>query len=69
MTDQRNPDTNLPDRVTELEIQFTHLQRTIGDLDEVVRDQLKKLTLIDRRLETLSKRIDALAESDEPLER
>jgi uncharacterized coiled-coil protein SlyX len=41
-------------RIVELETLYTHLQRTLGELDEVVLDQ-------QRQIETLSKRVASLA--------
>jgi uncharacterized coiled-coil protein SlyX len=41
-------------RIVELETLYTHLQRTLGELDQAVLDQ-------QRQIDTLSKRINSLA--------
>jgi len=41
-------------RIVELETLYTHLQRTLGELDQAVLDQ-------QRQIDTLSKRVSSLA--------
>jgi len=42
--------TKLHERMVELEMQITHLQRTVGDLDQVVLSQQKQIDALAREL-------------------
>lgn len=42
-------DQSLAARITELESLLTHLQRTIHDLDQVVIEQQRQITALDRK--------------------
>lgn len=50
-----NPREQLVARVTELEELFTHFERTIQDLNEVVLGVQQRLDTLENRLENLSK--------------
>jgi SlyX protein len=41
-------------RLTELETLFTHMQRTIQELDQVVIDQARRIDLLEREMRLLS---------------
>ncbi|MFN7627619.1 MAG: SlyX family protein [Pirellula sp.] len=45
---------NPSDRLVELEVLFTHLQKTISDLDEVVVDQSRRIDQLQRELKILA---------------
>jgi len=45
---------NPNDRLVELEVLFTHLQKTITDLDEVVVDQSRRIDQLQRELKILA---------------
>ncbi len=48
-------------RVVELETLFTHLQRTIGELDQVVLAQQKRIEALERTIATWREELGALA--------
>ncbi len=56
-------------RVTDLEMLFTHLQRTIHDLDEVVRQQNRRLDTLEQAINRLTFRVEALAEGEQQRDR
>ena len=45
---------NPNDRLVELEVLFTHLQKSITDLDEVVVDQSRRIDQLQRELKILA---------------
>jgi len=48
--DKEQPAAKLLFRLTDLEILFTHLQRTVHDLDQVVLEQQRQLELLSRQV-------------------
>ena len=61
------PDSSpLADRVLELEMLVTHLQRDLETLNSVVLDQQKQLDALRLRISKLDHRLTGLAEGDEP---
>lgn len=48
--DTPNNPSKLTDRVTELELLLTHMQRTIHDLDQVALDQQKQIDKLSLQL-------------------
>lgn len=52
----------LTDRVTELEVLFTHLQRSVQDLDKVILDQQKQIDALRGQLARLMTSLDRLTE-------
>jgi len=53
----------LPHRVVELEELITHMQRTIGDLDQVVLAQQNRLELLERRISAVGAELSVVASS------
>lgn len=55
--DEQGPDgwKQVSNRVTKLEELFTHLQRAIEDLDQVVQDTQRRLDSLDRRFQLLTR--------------
>jgi uncharacterized coiled-coil protein SlyX len=49
-------------RVTELEMLFTHLQRTVQDLDKAILDQQKQIDGLRGELSRIMATLDQLAE-------
>ena len=49
-------------RVTELEVLFTHLQRTVHDLDKVILDQQKQIDGLRGELSRIMATLDQLTE-------
>jgi uncharacterized coiled-coil protein SlyX len=49
-------------RVTELEVLFTHLQRTVQDLDKAILDQQKQIDAFRNELSRIMGTLDQLAE-------
>jgi uncharacterized coiled-coil protein SlyX len=49
-------------RVTELEVLFTHLQRTVQDLDKVILDQQKQIDGLRGELSRIRSTLDQLTE-------
>lgn len=58
-----HPLEQLTVRVTALEESLTYCQRTIDDLDQVMRDFQKRLTALDNRLTRLNKQLGFLADT------
>ena len=58
-----SPDKPLESRLTELEALFTHLQRTVADLDEIILAQGKRLDETERRLQQLDQQVETLGET------
>jgi phage shock protein A len=52
-------------RVTDLEMLFTHLQRTVHDQDEVVRRQDSRLDTLEQAIRRLTFQIEALREEQQ----
>ncbi|MEX2114877.1 MAG: SlyX family protein [Pirellulales bacterium] len=48
-------------RVVELEVLFTHLQRTLADLDQVALAQQKQIAKLERAVASLRGELDGLA--------
>lgn len=48
-------------RVAELEALFTHLQRTMGELDQVVLAQQRQIDLLERRLAALGSEVTTIS--------
>jgi uncharacterized coiled-coil protein SlyX len=63
---QEDPLTSLSARMTELEGLFTHLQRTVQDLDQAVLAQHRRLEILETRLLRLAAGLDALSGPSEP---
>jgi uncharacterized coiled-coil protein SlyX len=53
----------LNQRVADIEALFTHLQRTVSELDQVVLAQQKRLELLDRRIARLGADLSSVAGS------
>ncbi|HTI49709.1 MAG TPA: SlyX family protein [Planctomycetaceae bacterium] len=57
---------SLPDRVVELELLVTHLQRDLDTLNGVLLDQQKQLDALGRLVARLDDRVTRLGDEDEP---
>jgi uncharacterized coiled-coil protein SlyX len=55
-------DLRLAERLTALEMVVTHLERTIHDLDEAIRERNKQLDLVERTLSQLRLEVGTLRE-------
>ena len=55
----------LEERVVELELLVTHLERDLGSLNSVVRDQQSELDALKRLISRLDDRVTRLADDDE----
>jgi uncharacterized coiled-coil protein SlyX len=53
----------LTSRLVDLEIRFTHLERTLGELDEVALSHGKQLEAIERRLAALGSELRTVSAS------
>lgn len=53
-------------RITDLEMLFTHLQRTVQDLDEVIRSQHHRLDTLEQTIARLSLQVDGVSGGVEP---
>jgi uncharacterized coiled-coil protein SlyX len=51
-------------RIVELETLYTHLQRTLGDLDQAVLDQQRQIEVMSKRIHTLAGDFDRMAGSE-----
>lgn len=58
------PPTDATKRIEELEIRYTHLQRTTDQMHEVLLEQGKQIDALTRKLTLLIGRMDALSERD-----
>lgn len=58
------PATDLTKRIEELEIRYTHLQRTTDQMHEVLLEQGQQIDALTRKLTLLIGRMDALSEQD-----
>jgi SlyX protein len=56
----------LAERVVDLELLVTHLQRDIETLNQVVLDQRKELDALQRLIARLDDRVAQMGEGDEP---
>ena len=61
-----SPHDALASRVVELETLVTHLQRTLGELDQVVLAQQKQIETLTRQLAALRGQFAALVDPPEP---
>ncbi len=61
--DAQSPNSPLPDRVVELEMLFTHLQRTLADLDQAVLTQQRQIETLERTVARLRAELDGLADA------
>jgi SlyX protein len=52
-------------RLTDLEVLFTHLQRTVHDLDQVVIRHERRLDSLEQALQHLTRHMDGLSNSPE----
>ena len=53
-------------RITDLEMLFTHLQRTVQDLDEVIRSQQRRLDTLEQALSRLTLQVDGVSGGADP---
>jgi uncharacterized coiled-coil protein SlyX len=53
----------LSQRVVDLEALFTHLQRTLGELDQVVLAQQKRLEVLERKVTAVGAELNSVAGS------
>ena len=59
-TNERGRDS-LEARVVEMEVLFTHLQRTLGELDQVVLRQQKQIEALERTAKNLGESLGQLS--------
>jgi SlyX protein len=52
---------SLESRVVEMEVLFTHLQRTLGELDQVVLRQQKQIEALERTAKNLGESLGQLS--------
>lgn len=64
---RQTEDPTLADRLTELEIRYTHQEALIEALSDVIRDQHARIDALTRRIDRLEDRA-AAAEPDETLD-
>jgi uncharacterized coiled-coil protein SlyX len=48
------PAERLPERLTDLELLFTHLERQVAELHEVILNQQRKIDLLEKQLRQMS---------------
>ena len=53
-------------RVTELEIRMAHQDKTIGELNDVITAQWKKLEMLERQLRHLGEELEAVGSGEGP---
>ena len=53
-------------RVVELEVRYTHQERALAELSDVVYRQQQRLDLLERRLEAIEKRLADVGEPATP---
>jgi uncharacterized coiled-coil protein SlyX len=53
----------MPDRTVEIEMLLTHLQKTVQELDEVIRAQSVRIDTLERESKRLSVEFGSLRES------
>lgn len=58
--------TSIEQRMGELEMRVTHQDKTIGELNDVVTAQWKKLEMLERQLRRLGEEVEAMEASDGP---
>lgn len=51
----------LTTRVSDLEVLFTHLQRTVGELDQVILAQQRQIDGLERKLLAMGSEVTAIA--------
>jgi len=54
------------DRVVELELLVTHLERDLGTLNSVLTDQQQEIDVLKRLISRLDDRVARLSDDDEP---
>ena len=54
------------DRIDELEMRMAHQDRTIGELNDVITAQWKRLELLERKLNRLGEDLEALEPAGVP---
>jgi uncharacterized coiled-coil protein SlyX len=54
------------ERVVELELLVTHLERDLGTLNSVLTDQQKEIDVLKRLISRLDDRVARLSDDDEP---
>jgi SlyX protein len=64
--DPPDTDSDLERRVVELEVRFTHQDRALGELSDVVYRQQQVIDLLERRLKHSEKRLGELGEPSPP---
>jgi uncharacterized coiled-coil protein SlyX len=57
---------SVEDRVVELELLVTHLERDLGTLNSVLTDQRKEIDVLKRLIGRLDDRVARLTDDDEP---
>ena len=58
--------TTLESRITDLEMRMAHQEKTIGELNDVITDQWKKLEAMDRHLQHFGEELETLGSSEAP---
>ncbi len=58
--------TTTEQRLDELEIRIAHQDKTIGDLNDVITAQWKKLEFLERQLRRLGEELQAMDAGDAP---
>lgn len=58
--------TTTEQRMGELEMRIAHQDKTIGELNDVVTAQWKKLEMLERQLRRLGDEVEAMESQDEP---
>ena len=56
--------TTLESRIADLEMRMAHQEKTIGELNDIITDQWKKLEAMDRHLQHFGEEVEALAAND-----
>jgi uncharacterized coiled-coil protein SlyX len=56
-------------RIVELETLYTHLQRTLGELDQAVLDQQRQIEMLSKRVSSLAGDLNRLAGSEPEVRR
>lgn len=58
--------TNIESRIDELEMRVAHQDKTIGELNDVITAQWKKLEVMQRQLQRLGDELEALDQVEAP---
>ncbi len=61
-TSPQEQDNSICDRLTKLEELFMHLQRTVQDLDHVIREVQRRLDTLESGVGRVASRIEGLSE-------